>query len=114
MGLVNRLMALFSGGSEESRLKKGLDLAKAGKPESAIAVYDALLASSQDDDLKARTMLNRALAFSALSDDGQAERDLKSLLASNQCPEAVKTTAREKLGRVQKRMLRTSDRRARA
>ena len=66
MGLVNRLMGLFSGGSEESRLKKGMDLAKAGKPESAIAVYDALLASTKDDDLKARTLLNRALSFSAL------------------------------------------------
>jgi hypothetical protein len=55
-------------------------------------------------------MLNRALAFSALSDDGHAERDLKSILANNQSPEAVKATAREKLTRVQKRMLRTQER----
>ena len=109
MGLVNRLVALFSG-SEEKRLKQGMDLAKVGKPDAAICIYDAILANSKDNDLRARTLLNRALAYSALSDDGQAERDLRSLLANNQCPELVKTTAREKLARIQKRMLRVTDR----
>ena len=110
MGLFANLAGLFSGGSHEFRLKKALELAKGGKPEAAIEIYDDLLARSTDEDLKARAMLNRALAYSALSDDGQAERDLKSVLANNQSSEAVKPTAREKLARVQKRMLRSQDR----
>jgi hypothetical protein len=110
MGILSRLLALFSGGSDESRLKKGIEEAKAGRPEIAIEMYDALLAKSSDVELRSQTLLNRALAYSALSDDGQAERDLKLVLSTQQASDGVKSTAREKLARVQKRMLRTQDR----
>ena len=110
MGLFSRILALFAGGDAESQLKKGLNLAKVGKPELAIKLYDGLLETAKDDDLRARVLLNRALAYHALSDDAQAEQDLKLVLACHQATENVRATAREKLARVQKRMLRTSDR----
>jgi tetratricopeptide (TPR) repeat protein len=110
MGIFARLLILFGSGSLEARLKQGLDLAKAGKPDAAIKVYDELLERAKDDDLRARILFNRALAYHAMSDEGQAEHDLKLVIACNQASEGVRSTAREKLARVQKKMLRTSDR----
>jgi tetratricopeptide (TPR) repeat protein len=110
MGLFSRLLGLLAVGNAETRLQKGLELAKAGKPDAAIKIYDELLEAAKDDDLRARILLNRALAYHAMSDEGQAEHDLKSVLACHQASEDVRATAREKLARVQKKMLRTSDR----
>ncbi len=110
MGLFSRILGLFGGDNAEAQLKKGLDLAKAGKPDAAISLYDGLLEAATDADFRARVLLNRALAYHAMSDDAQAEQDLKLVLASHQATESVRAAAREKLARVQKRMLRTSDR----
>ena len=106
MGLFSGILDAFTGGGSEARLKKGLELAKAGRPDAAIKIYDGLLEAAPNDDFRARVLLNRALAFHALSDDSQAENDLRVVIASNQVSEAVRVTAREKLARVQKRMLR--------
>ena len=110
MGLLSRILGLFAGDNAEGQLNKGLELARAGKPDAAIRIYDGLLEAATDADLRARVLLNRALAYHAMSDDAQAEHDLKLVLASHQATENVRATAREKLARVQKRMLRTSDR----
>jgi tetratricopeptide (TPR) repeat protein len=110
MGFFSRILAVLTSGNAESQLKKGLELAKNGRPDAAIRIYDALLETAVGDDLRARILLNRALAYHAMSDDAQAEHDLKSVLACHQATETVRATAREKLARVQKRMLRTSDR----
>jgi tetratricopeptide (TPR) repeat protein len=110
MGMFSTILSLFSSRGPEARLQHGLELAKAGKPEKAIKVYDELLESAKDDDLRARTLLNRALAYHAMSDESQAEQDLKLVIACHQASEGVRATAREKLARVQKKMLRTSDR----
>jgi tetratricopeptide (TPR) repeat protein len=75
-------------GSPEARLKAGLDLAKAGKPDAAIKVYDELLEAAKDDDLRARILLNRALAYHAMSDEGQAEQVLKLVIACHQASAA--------------------------
>jgi tetratricopeptide (TPR) repeat protein len=110
MGIFSGILSLFNSASPEARLKHGLDLAKAGKPEMAIKVYDELLESAKDDDLRARILLNRALAYHAMSDESQAEQDLKLVIAIHQASEGVRAIAREKLARFQKAMLRTSDR----
>lgn len=110
MGMFSGILSLFGSRSPETRLKQGLDLAKSGKPEQAIKIYDELLESAKDDDLRARILLNRALAYHAMSDESQAEQDFKLVIACHQASEGVRTTAREKLARVQKKMLRTSDR----
>jgi hypothetical protein len=108
--MFSRILSFFGGVNPERRLKHGLELAKAGKPDAAIKVYDELLEGAKDDDLRARVLLNRALAFHAMSDEGRAEHDLKLVIACHQASEGVRSTAREKLSRVQKKMLRTSDR----
>lgn len=103
MGILSTLTGLFTGGSEDSRLLKGMDLAKAGKPEKAIEIYNALLAKSSSDTVKARALFNRALAHSAMKNDEQAIKDLQAVLASSNLPENVQSAARSQLARVRKR-----------
>ena len=99
MGLLSSLF----GGSEDSRLLKALELAKAGKPEKAIEIYNALLAKSTSGTVKARALFNRALAHSAMKNDDQALKDLQEVLVSPNLPENVQTAARAQLARVRKR-----------
>ena len=103
MGFLSSLTGLFSGGSEDSRLAKGMNLAKAGKPEQAIAIYDALLATSSSDTVKARAKFNRALAYSSMKKDELAAKDLQDVLGMPNLPENVQTAARSQLARVRKR-----------
>jgi len=95
--------SLFGGGSEDSRLLKGVDLAKAGQPEKAIEIYNALIAKSSSDTVRARAKFNRALAHSAMKNDDLALKDLQEVLASPQLPENVQQAARSQLARVKKR-----------
>jgi tetratricopeptide (TPR) repeat protein len=110
MGVLRQFLSLFSGGTDGDRLKKGIDEAKAGRPEAAIVIYDRLVASSADADLRAQALFNRALAYSALGDDIQSENDLRSVMALNQASESVRNAAREKMARVQARVRRTQNR----
>jgi hypothetical protein len=96
------LSSLF-GGSEDSRLLKALELAKSGKPEKAIEIYNALLAKSSNPTVKARAMFNRALAHSSMKNDDAAVRDLQEVLLMPNLPENVQTAARSQLARVRKR-----------
>jgi tetratricopeptide (TPR) repeat protein len=99
MGLLSSLFA----GNEDSRLLKALELAKSGKPEQAIEIYNALLAKSTSDTVKARALFNRALSHSAMKNDEQAIKDLQGVLASPNLPENVQSAARTQLARVRKR-----------
>src|SRR5262245_16161893 len=96
------LTSLF-GGSEDSRLLKALDLAKSAKPDKAIEIYNALLAKSSNETIKARALFNRALAHSAMKNDEQALKDLQDVLSSPLLPENVQSAARAQLARVKKR-----------
>lgn len=96
------LSSLF-GGSEDSRMLKALELAKSGKPEKALEIYNALLKNSKSDTVKARAMFNRALAHSAMSNDDAALKDLQDTLNLPNLPENVQTAARAQLARVKKR-----------
>lgn len=99
MGLLSSLF----GGSEDSRLLKALDLAKSGKPEKALEIYNALLAKSTNVTVKARAMFNRALAHSAMQNDDAAIKDLQDTLSLPNLPDNVQTAARSQLARVRKR-----------
>ena len=103
MGLLSSLTNLFNGGSEDSRLIKGMDLAKAGQPEKAIDIYNALMAKSSSDIIRARALFNRALAHSALKNDEQAIKDLQEVLVCQNLPENVQAAARSQMARVRKR-----------
>ena len=97
------ILSSFFGGSEDSRLLKALELAKSGRPEKAIEIYDALLAKSSSDTVKARALFNRALAHSATKNDDLALKDLQTVLGMPNLPENVQTAARSQLARVRKR-----------
>jgi tetratricopeptide (TPR) repeat protein len=103
MGFLSSLTGLFTGGSEDSRLIKGMDLAKAGKPEKAIEIYNALMTNSSSDTIKARAKFNRALAHSAMKNDELALKDLQEVLSMPNLPENVQSAARSQLARVRKR-----------
>lgn len=105
MGFFSRLTSLFSArGRDDDRLVQALAHAKAGRPERAIEIYDALIASSAKGDvIRARALFNRALAYSAMKNDEQAIKDLREALASPNLPENVQAAARTQLARVQKR-----------
>jgi len=105
MGFFSRLTSLFTaGGSEDSRLLKGVEHAKAGHPEKAIEIYNALLAKTNSETVRARALFNRALAHSALKNDDQAIKDLQDVLASPNLAENVQSAARAQLARVKKRL----------
>ena len=104
MGLLSSLTNLFSGGSEDSRLLKGMDLAKAGQPEKAIDIYNALMAKTTSDTIRARALFNRALAHSAMKNDELAIKDLQEVLAGAHLPENVQAAARSQMARVRKRV----------
>jgi hypothetical protein len=99
MGLFGNLFS----GSEDSRLLKALEHAKAGHPEKSIEIYNALLASSKSDTVRARAMFNRALAHSSMKNDDAAAKDLQDVLAMPNLPENVQSAARSQLARVKKR-----------
>jgi hypothetical protein len=96
------LSSIF-GGSEDSRLLKALELAKSGKPEKAVDIYNTLLAKSTSDTVRARAMFNRALAHSAMQNDDAAIKDLQETLNMPNLPDNVQTAARSQLARVRKR-----------
>ncbi len=105
MGFFDRLTNIFSSsGRGESALLKGVEHAKAGRPQEAVKVYDALLQDAETAAItRARALFNRALAHSALKNDSQAIADLKAVLALPNLPENVQSAARTQLARVSKR-----------
>ncbi|QDU26772.1 hypothetical protein ETAA8_18530 [Anatilimnocola aggregata] len=110
MGFLDQIKAIFYSPTEESRLKEAIALARTGSLEPAIRVYDALVAST-NSDIRASALLNRALAYSAMDDESQTQRDLESLLALADVSATIKTAAREKLARIQARERRTQSQR---
>jgi hypothetical protein len=105
MGILSRLTGLFSRQSrDDNRLLAAIDHAKAKRPQQAIDLYNQLLADRGTNSMvRARSLFNRALAYSAMHDDQKALADLDTLLAQPDVPENVKTAARAQLFRVRKR-----------
>jgi len=105
MGLLTRLAGLFTKGARDDELLlQGLAHAKAKRPEEAIALYDRLVADrGAKGATRARALFNRALAHSALDNDGQAVADLEQVLKLPDLPENVQSAARTQLARVRRR-----------
>ena len=105
MGFFSRLAGLFSRGAhEDGQLLQGMHYAKTKQPEKAIQIYDSLLTtSSLTPTVRARTLFNRALAYSSMSDDERALADLQKALALPGLPENVQSAARAQVARIKKR-----------
>jgi tetratricopeptide (TPR) repeat protein len=105
MGILSRLAHVFNKtGRDDALLLKGIEHAKAGRPQEAVQVYDTLIkASSSSDTVRARALFNRALAYSSLKNDSQAIADLNEVLSLPNIPENVRSSARDQLNRVRKR-----------
>ena len=105
MSFFSRLANLFTKhGRNDELLLKGMEHAKAGRPQQAIEIYDTLVKSKlSSDTVRARALFNRALAYSSLKNDSQAIADLNELLTLPRVPENVQNSARDQLKRVRKR-----------
>jgi hypothetical protein len=112
MGFLGQLANLFSrAGRDDNRLKQGMDLAHANRPDKAIDIYNELLNSKSTRPIvRARTLFNRALAHSALKNDAKAMADLEEVVASAAAPENVVSAARNQLVRVRNRIERIKTR----
>jgi hypothetical protein len=103
MGLFSSITSLFTSGGDDARLLKAMELAKGGKAEQALEIYNSILAKSSDDTVRSRALFNRALAHSSMKNDDLATKDLQDVLANPKTPENVQTAARSQLARVKKR-----------
>jgi hypothetical protein len=112
MGFFSQLLNLFSrSGRDDNRLKQGMDHAHANRPDKALDIYNAILNSkSTGPVVRARTLFNRALAYSALKNDVKAIADLEEVVASAAVPENEQTAARNQLIRVRSRVERIKTR----
>ncbi len=80
-------------------------MAKANKRDyhGAIADYsDAIRAPDIPIDVKAMATYNRALAYTAISEDEKAAEDLAAMLEMAGLPENIKTEARQRRERIKK------------
>lgn len=81
-------------------------MAKAKKDDFAGAISDysvALQTSGMPRDIKAMTLYNRALAYSAMDEDGKAAEDLAAVLAMPGLPENIRTEAGRRRERIRRR-----------
>lgn len=112
MSFFDRITGLFTkGGREEALLMKGLEHAKAGRPEEALAIYNDLLTSPAiGTSVRARALFNRALAYSSLDNDDKALTDLQAVLALPNLQDNVQSAARSQMARVRQRSERERER----
>lgn len=105
MGLLQRVASLFSQtGRDDQMLLAGLAHAKADRPDEALKIYNKLLENTgTSPTTRARTLYNRAIAYSALKDDAKALADLEEVLKMRDVPDNVQTAARDRLARVRRR-----------
>jgi hypothetical protein len=105
MGLLQRVTSLFSrSGRDDQLLLAGLAHAKADRPDEALKIYNQLLKDSGTNaTTRARTLYNRAIAYSALNEDAKAVADLEEVLKMPSVPDNVESAARDRLARVRRR-----------
>jgi hypothetical protein len=108
MGLMTTLKALFSAGGKATAIyQRGMEKAKKRDFAGAIADYTAVIdANHSPADIKAMSHFNRALAYSAEGDHHQAHKDLEVVMAMDAAPHHIKSAAKEKLARWDKRQAR--------
>ena len=105
MGFLSKLAGLFSRSSrDENLLLEGIEHAKAKRPEKALEIYNSLLATpTLGATVKASTLYNRSMVYSALGDDEKAQTDLQKVLTLPGLPENIQTAAKQRLARLKKR-----------
>ncbi len=93
----SKLLSAFTGNRDETALTRGLKEAKAGRPDVAVQHYNGILERTADPDLRTRTLYNRALAYTALGNEEQAEADLKLILSVQKASSSLQASARDRL-----------------
>jgi tetratricopeptide (TPR) repeat protein len=105
MGFLGQLANLLTrAGRDDNRLLHGMAYAEAKRPDKAVEIYDLLLARKTTSTVRARALFNRALAHSALKEDGKAIADLEQVVSMPATPENVLNAARTQLARVRNRI----------
>ena len=89
-----------------AKYRAGMAKAKKGNYEGAIADYSAALKLTKiPSDVKAMTIYNRSLAYSAMEEDEKAVADIDAVLAIPDLSATLKEQATQRLARVQKRSI---------
>jgi hypothetical protein len=105
MALLKSLLRLFSSGGKASALyERAMAKAKADDWTGAIQDYTAVIDSDKTpSDVKAMAHFNRALAYAHEGLENAAHGDLKAALAIPDAPANIRSAAKEKLNRWEKR-----------
>lgn len=108
MGLVRWLKGKVSHrGRALSHYRLGIRYAKAHDHDRAIDEYTTVIdAMDPPHDVQAMALYNRALVFEATGDGSQATDDLRAVIAGGQSPNHIKTVARQRLLRMNRRQRR--------
>ena len=78
--------------------------AKKHDHQGAIDDYTAIISLPDTSaSMKAMALYNRALTYAAVADESQALADLSAVLSMPEAPVSVRTEARRKLVRMQRR-----------
>ena len=84
--------------------RRGLAYANANKYDDAVLDYSYVVDMRQAPlDVRSMARLNRALVYSLQGDADRAGKELTIVIHDDASPESVKTTARAKLKRLQRR-----------
>lgn len=105
MNIFHWLTSCLSGrGKAVSLYKRGMAKAKKHDHQGALEDYTTTIGMpGTPADLLAMVLYNRALVYVAAGDDRMGVADLDAVLAMNEALVNVKTTARQKLARMESR-----------
>ena len=91
-------------GKTLSMYRNGMVKANRRDYKGAIADYSAAIESPEiPPDVKAMAIYNRALAYSAIHQDDKAADDLKTVLATPDLPDNIRTAAQQRRERIRRR-----------
>jgi hypothetical protein len=92
-----------------SLYKRGLESAMRSDHDGAMGAYTAAIEMRDAPaDLRAMTLYNRALLYGAANQVPKAIQDLNAVLTMTAAPHKVKSAARQKLDRMQRRSMEPS------
>ena len=86
-------------------VRKGMGCAKKNDPENAVNHYTLAIDSlDTPPDVKAMALFNRALVYAATGKEPAAKKDLNMLLDMPETLSDIKTAARQKIVRMQRKV----------
>lgn len=92
-------------GKALAQVRKGIDCAKINDTENALKHYTETIRSSETPaDVKATALFNRALVYAATGMEPKAKEDLNLILAMKDALPDLKTAARQRLVRMQRKL----------